>query len=462
MLTQEQKKQLFQNMGVNEPTTPSWEDDWKKAAGLKTNGDMVSSIEKTNPPVLKKGFLERFGDVSGKVLEGASDFAFGTTKKTVGGLITQGIGAGMEVAGDITKNPELTQKGTKLIESSGFGMKPGEEGQAPSVGDIAFTALELYPGGGLVSKYLKKIPGAGKFADVFSKVIPENLKESAIKAYAQVLAPTTKEMKYLTEKVAPQLMEKEVKAVTRRGLEKKIEVNLAEAGNKIDDVLDQIPEGTQLKTQPILDALESSKSDFMIEEGGKKIAAEPEKIVNIDNLKNIIQEFGDKISFNSLRKLRQIWDTSIASGKGFMGKTLTEGGVLDAKKTATSAIRGELAKEFPDLDKVNAEYTLWKNTSDILEATSKRLVGREKPLTQKLIKGTGLAVGFVKGGPVGAMVTGEIAEKASQLFSSPAWKTISAVNKKKLADYLANGDIKNATLYIGKLISMAKNVITTE
>ena len=40
--------------------------------------------------------------------------------------------------------------------------------------------------------------------------------------------------------------------------------------------------------------------------------------------------------------------------------------MLNAKREATNSIRRELAKDHPSIAKVNAEYSLWKSTDEIL------------------------------------------------------------------------------------------------
>ena len=64
-------------------------------------------------------------------MEKSSDFLFGTTGKTVGGLITRGIGAVKQFT---DKTPEGQAEAQRL-------QQVGE----PSKTDIAFTALELFP-----------------------------------------------------------------------------------------------------------------------------------------------------------------------------------------------------------------------------------------------------------------------------------------------------------------------------
>src|SRR5206468_2363476 len=98
----------------------------------------------------------------------------------------------------------------------------------------------------------------------------------------------------------------------------------------------------------------------------KKIILDPEAYWRLGQLQNIVAEHGEDVSFKSLRKLRQVWDTAVAQGNGYAGKSLTEGGLLDAKKEGASAIREELDKASPDIKKLNGEYNFWRNVDRVI------------------------------------------------------------------------------------------------
>ena len=49
--------------------------------------------------------------------------------------------------------------------------------------------------------------------------------------------------------------------------------------------------------------------------------------------------------------------------------------MLNAKREATNSIRRELAKDHPRIARVNAEYSLWKSTDEILQETILRTEG---------------------------------------------------------------------------------------
>jgi hypothetical protein len=47
---------------------------------------------------------------------------------------------------------------------------------------------------------------------------------------------------------------------------------------------------------------------------------------------------------------------------------------------------------------------------------------------------------------------------AAKFFTSPAYRSVSATNKAKLSDFLADGKIKEVTLLINKLVTGINNL----
>lgn len=369
--------------------------------------------------------IDRISSTFEKVLKPTSEFLFGTTGKTFGTLITKGIGSGLALFG----NSEQQKFGKEL-----------EKLPTPTVVDAAFTALELYPGGGIITNSLRKLPGGFEIAESLNKVfniIPQHLKESAIKQYTQALAPTKEVFKKQAQKVVPGLLERGVTAFTRTGLAQKFESNLYKAGEAIENVLSTIPEWTKIKTSPIIEALDKKAEEFIVK--GTKVVAEPEKIVAIDKLKDVVNSLGEKVNFESIRSLRQIWDNTVAKSKGFIKDEVSSFGI-EAKRSASNAIRYELGKDFPDLAKVNAEFTFWKRSKEILDETIERTTPQTTPLSQRLMQTAGVTGGFVRSGLEVALLTGELFKTLVRITQSTGWKTVSAVLKNNLANALVDGN----------------------
>jgi len=163
---------------------------------------------------------------------------------------------------------------------------------------------------------------------------------------------------------------------------------------------------------------------------------------------------------------------SASRAGAFHGKTLSEANVARAYEHAGNAIRAELAKPYPDIAAINKEYSFWKNAADVTDATILRRVGQAKPLGRQIstaIGGlVGTAAGAFTGDLAGAMVTAAVGAKTADMLqaaiTSPAWRTVSAVSKDRLAKALATGNRGAAEFYlrqITKAIAGSKITIPT-
>lgn len=269
----------------------------------------------------------------------------------------------------------------------------------------------------------------------------QGLKDSATAQMGRVLSPTTNANKFLTQKVAPGLVDRGFMAATRGGAEAKAAAAKEAAGQALDEAWSKIPDDSSMQTKPILDALENSKEAFKA--GG--VAVEPEAINRIQSLQDVISQYGDNVSPQTLRKVRQIWDASVSQGGGYYGKTLAEGGMLDAKREAANAIRNELANQYPDIQKVNGEFSFWSNVDKVLQDTKQRKMGQATPMGEKIAGAAGAAVGATHG--LTGVGIGLVAARALQkAFRSTAWQTVSAATKNSIADGIANGNLGPAAM----------------
>lgn len=365
----------------------------------------------------------------------AADFLFGSTAKTVGTL-----------GGNLVEDVLNVKKEDKAFNTEDITIK-----------DTAFTALELLPGGAL-TKLLGKVPGvtrASKAVNSLFSAIPTKLREGAAKNFESILRPTKEVTKQAARDIAPELAKRQVVTATQQGLKSLADESAEVAGKKIDDFLKALPKEKTLKVKPVVDALKKQKEKFII--GGKNIDVAPEVSKGVDDLLETIGQFGDDIPAKDVVELRRAWDTLVSETNGFQ-KTLKEGSKINLQKVAANSIREELSKEFPDLAKINAEYSFWAKTSQVMEETLKRGTGQSGGLTNKIVAASigGATVPF--GGLTSGVTGFVLAENAMKVIQSTGWKTVSAKLKTKLADAMAKGDadaIQKVLFEIGRRLGVS-------
>jgi hypothetical protein len=111
----------------------------------------------------------------------------------------------------------------------------------------------------------------------------------------------------------------------------------------------------------------------------------------------------------------------------------------ESAKMARGAIRDQLASDFPDIAAINKEFTFWKRMHEVVSDTVTRREGQAKPIGQKIAQAGGMAVG-AQGGLLPAVIGRYATGALEALATSPAWRTVSATTKGRLAKYIADGN----------------------
>src|SRR3990167_1416413 len=403
----------------------------------------------------KKGILEKISSASEATFGKASEFLFGTTGK---------------VAGTVVGTAAESVK--KALTGKGFG-KEGEDVFKPqeviTPKNILFTGLELIPDvkpvlGAIraIPKYGEKIAvGITRGIDSLVEKIPESLRESAIQDFYKILNPTTKPLKRLTQKVAPEMAEKVGVITSTEKLLGKASEKVSIMGEKIQEsLLDILPEQST-KIMPILESLSKFQKKFMVD----GISAEPKVTNAVNDIASSLIDLtkqGDEISTQGLVRLNQIWSKTVAKASGFerFSDEISQAGLL-AKKEATRIIREQLAKDLPDVAILNKEFTFWKRVEDIVRATVERRTGQAVPLSERFGQVVGGVAG-TGGGPTKIVIGAYLGKKIIQAIRSPLWKSIAAKTKDQIADLIAEGRLSQAESLLEQLVVRGQNLIQKE
>lgn len=285
---------------------------------------------------------------------------------------------------------------------------------------------------------------AAKAADV--------LEESATKNYKTILDPTTKETKFVTQKVAPELAKRGVTAMTESRLKLKVGKAKMEAGAAIEKAWNRVADGDTFTKQPILDAIDGVKREFTVD----NVEVLPSAIAKLDELRGIVDELGDEISPASLRKTRQILDKAIDDSKGFGGKDLKASSEIYAQKQVANILRSQISEKFPNIAQLNAEFKFWADVDDVLAAKTLRETNKSVTMRDLISgnagAGTGAAIGAsVAGAPgavIGSAVGGLSGAALLRFMQSTAWRTLKAQSKLKIASFIEKGQFAEAAKMI--------------
>lgn len=191
----------------------------------------------------------------------------------------------------------------------------------------------------------------------------------------------------------------------------------------------------------IISDLENLKSTYQVEGKDANNAA----VNAISGVQDVVRQYGNDISPNSLRKLKQIFDDPVAQRGGYSGTDLGTAYTAQAQKAAADSIRSILHQASPNLAALDRETHFWLQVQQVTSQSGLRKTGQEGGLVRALglpfLSGIGGMTGMQLGhGAEGAGV-GALTAVATMIVRSPAWRTASAVAKDRLADALARGDV---------------------
>lgn len=301
------------------------------------------------------------------------------------------------------------------------------------------------------------------------------LKGTAVGQYERALAPTTKINKAIAQDIAPKLVQ--------RGVHGSLDSIADQAGEQAANLRPQLNEaydnlathraGLPQELSPVVNGAPASPTSAetaakppVLPGSGTKIVNDLEKLKGkyvvdgqpanptavdaISGVQDIVKQYGNDISPNSLRKLKQIFDDPVAAKGGYAGADLTTQYSVKAQKAAANSIRDIVHQASPDIASLDKEISFWLNVQKVAGASALRRTGQEGGLLKSLAPlasaaaGGGALAQLAGGGTAHTLegATGAfLAAHAAAAMRSPAWRTASAVLKDRFADALASGNV---------------------
>lgn len=112
-----------------------------KSQETNLTSKVVNQIQKE--PRVKGDILKALDEATSKVMKPVSDFFYGSSGRTIGGLLSAGYGNLLQ----FSKDEETKERGKRIEERAASQFTPT---------NIGFTALELIPGGGVLKNMAKE------------------------------------------------------------------------------------------------------------------------------------------------------------------------------------------------------------------------------------------------------------------------------------------------------------------
>jgi hypothetical protein len=338
----------------------------------------------------------------------------------------------------------------------GIGPAAAKAGETIGSGNIAGGLGEA---AGLIAPF---VAGPAVKSAAQAAGIPEALEGSAEKQYSSALNATTRGNKARSADITPQLIDRRVRGSVQ-SIQQRAASALQDVGHQLADAYDDLPPGASIPLKDVQAKIAQAAQDaFTVPTKTGPVSASPVADAGLNHaaeINNRLLAVSDlepttgarTISVDTARRLRQFYDSVAAQAGRYNGTALADQSAAAAHGQAADAIRSQLANDFPDIAKINQEYSFWKDVNQVTSDTLLRRQGQAtSPLSARIAQGAGTGAGAVIGGKTGAVLGGIVGNQVQKLFNSGAWKTTSAVLKDRLADALASGNQSAVGFYAKK------------
>lgn len=386
----------------------------------------------------------------------------------------KGIGAAHEAV--FRKAQESYQKGDTLTAARHFvdylvpfigpvmdqAADRAQQGQyAASVGDAVGLGLGLFGPKALA----ENVPTLrSSIADRLAQKAQTAATDKAVNVMTPKVGPNKIRFGNMAETVAPDVL-RQTASVTKGGLSNEIGMKLDTAHAALDAAYDAIPNTKMYPTSAIVKAIDRAIAKQQVSGIGGSVspATRADRIAALTQAKQEVQALGSLANADNLRALKGAW------GEGAK-QAFTPAIAADAFKLknagagwadANAALTEYLVSQHNELKGLNADVSLWRKASDVMQAAEEAERVRPEVMRTILARGAGAAVGGSRAGAEGAAVgalIGPLVEKAINA-TGPARKLMIARALQNLADGLGSGSKAKIQQAVSLLRPLTANVL---
>lgn len=343
-------------------------------------------------------------------------------------------------------------------------------GERMAAGDVAGGAGEaaglLAPLGAVpaakavsrgVAGAARAVPGGRSALEAVANMADRAATDRLVDVAGPKVGPNKMRLNNDLNRIAPDILRDEnLSALSRQGLQVKVEAKLADATAALDDASNARLSARTFETQPILDdlmakrgrltsqAVEGSRLNLSGSPIGQDVVPGPNagRVAQIDQAIAEVKQLGPVARYEPLRRIREAYDgpAKTVYSPSMTADYLAKRGESLGAADVTGVLREKLASMDPETAAANADYALYKTANDVLKATDETERARPRVGRNIVARAGGAVAGAQTGGVPGAIagaVLGQMVERAVQL--APTMKIIVARKLASIADLLRAG-----------------------
>lgn len=274
------------------------------------------------------------------------------------------------------------------------------------------------------------------------------LKKWAYSQYGKVLHPLGNKAKEVAEEHMPEIIDRGYKAAvgaTKEGLANKFTSKSEELGAKLQQEYTRLDPIVKTKLAPIYNDLSSwiDKNAFTKAGTVKDPAIFEEGLKKMQYIQDSLGPYIGSAKPSVVQEVRQALDKYVYSN-GLTADESVQAASMVRRQTANS-IRKELNSQHPSIANLNNEYHLQRSLAELMQRNVRSEVGklqfaRNTGIIGRFLMGAAVGGGEAHREGVGPWGTASAAALGGLAMDSTAWRTVSAVNKAKIADLLVSGN----------------------
>lgn len=267
---------------------------------------------------------------------------------------------------------------------------------------------------------------------------------------ADVLTPKTGPNKrnFLTmaEKAAPAVArEPGMSAMSAEALAPHISERLGEAGRSFEAAESSILQSRPIPVKPMIDAVTALRDELSAKGiKGTAVIPGPNQTAygTLDAAIEELKKLGSVANYDNLRVFRRAWDDAAEAARIYSKSSgdLTVKQSGEAFGRAASKMRDYLAQIDPRMAGANAEYSLWKNADQAIQAVNDAAKVKAPSVTRRAVAtAVGASVGASAEGPFGAATGAVIAPAIDAALAGKTSKIIVGRTLAQFSDALNSG-----------------------
>ena len=289
------------------------------------------------------------------------------------------------------------------------------------------------------------------------------LKKWGVSQYARMVHPLGTKAKEVAVEHIPEVMERGYGAAaagSTEGLLAKFSGRADQLGKQLEAEYAKLDATTKTNLKPIYDQFGKWVEENAFTKAGtiKDPAILEAGIKKMGDLQTALGPYLGTANPSTVWEVRQALDKYVFKNGLTADESVQAGNMV--RNSAANSIRAELNSQHPTIAALNNEFHLWRSMAELMDRNVTSKLGqvrfaRNAGIMGRFLMGAAVGGGAAQERGAGMWETAGAATLMGLAFESPAWRSVSAVSKVKMANLIAAGNGEAAAQMAARLTGVA-------